>query len=352
MLEYDDSTPIQETKHARLKWQVYEGNLIWNMEQFILFGWPGNLIQSPEFEAGDTKWRVEFRYVYEEDCFRVFVWALQHRQNTVQCECEVTMLVNDEQLEKRSVRHEFIGTSPSGWQNFVSTKHLSINDNDTLTLKCKLKVFERTSVVSSSVIGHQLRGASGTTTVTKHYEQILEQGLFSDVSLVCNGEMIPAHRNILSMRSLVFRKMFESGMVESQKGVVTIDHCELATFKEFLRFLYTGNIDLHSLSADLLALSDQYDVEDLRTLCQKTLMDQLTPENALSLLVIADTHHSAKLKAAVTEFAILNYETVMASEEFPELCKSHPQLMIEFHLAFAAFAASRQQLRSKRQKKT
>ena len=85
----------------------------------------------------------------------------------------------------------------------------------------------------------------------------------------------------LPARSPVFMKMFTSNFQESTSTTGTINDVSKEAFQEFLRFLYTEtleNIDLYVL--ELLAISDLYEVEDLKAICKAQLQTGLTEENA------------------------------------------------------------------------
>lgn len=76
-------------------------------------------------------------------------------------------------------------------------------------------------------------------------------------------------------------KMFTSNFSESIATEGTINDISKEAFQEFLRFLYTETIekiDLHVL--ELLAISDLYQVEDLKVICKAQLQIGLSEENA------------------------------------------------------------------------
>jgi len=169
---------------------------------------------------------------------------------------------------------------------------------------------------------------------------MLLNATFSDVVFKCENETFPAHRSFLSARSPVFHKMFLSGMSESRDGIVVIEDCGVAVFKELLKFLYTGNIRQGFLKAniqELFAMSDKYALEDLKLVCEKTLLQLLTAQTAVSILLLADKHHSTKLKKEVMNYAVGNFKAVITSSDFAALCNSNPQLVGEFNLAHADF---------------
>ncbi len=90
----------------------------------------------------------------------------------------------------------------------------------------------------------------------------------TDVEFVVDEEAFGAHRSLLSARSPVFTAMFASGMKEAETGKVRIDDVDPATFRQFLKFLYTGTVELSSLNGELFTVADRYQVETLMELCR------------------------------------------------------------------------------------
>jgi hypothetical protein len=99
------------------------------------------------------------------------------------------------------------------------------------------------------------------------------------------------------------------------------------------------------------------------------LLTQLTPQNAASILLLADTYHSVALKQSVVNLAVAyvpfllfyiiyifnsrsasylltilnfhllyrNFEAVLMSSDFVDLCKNSPTLVAELNIARAEY---------------
>ncbi len=96
----------------------------------------------------------------------------------------------------------------------------------------------------------------------------LSTNKLTDVVLVVGNDSINAHRSILSARSPIFAAMFKSGMSESQTSRVHIEDVDPTTFREFLKFLYTGMLEPSADKEELLVLADKYHVETLEDCCK------------------------------------------------------------------------------------
>ncbi len=88
---------------------------------------------------------------------------------------------------------------------------------------------------------------------------LLDSGDFSDINILVNGTKIPAHKNILSTRSPIFKAMFSyDNTKEALEKEVVIHDVSVNVMKEFLRFIYTGvkHQGNHDCS-ELLAIADK-----------------------------------------------------------------------------------------------
>jgi len=141
--------------------------------------------------------------------------------------------------------------------------------------------------------------------------------------------------------------MFKSGMLESKRGEnveIDIEDTDEPTFKEMLRFIYTGECDkttLQDKAVELLALADRYDLQCLKLMCEDVMLQRLTVENAGETLAFADTYHSCQLKKCIMEYIVENFFQAIATDSFKNLCIKMPLLVAEVHDAVAANAGTK-----------
>ena len=92
--------------------------------------------------------------------------------------------------------------------------------------------------------------------------------LFADIEFIVAGVAFKAHRAIVCARSPVFAAMFASGMRESETGRVEITDVSPETFADFLKFVYTGQLDTPCFAnSELGYCADKYEVKTLTDLC-------------------------------------------------------------------------------------
>ncbi|GFY78493.1 hypothetical protein TNIN_118871 [Trichonephila inaurata madagascariensis] len=147
-----------------------------------------------------------------------------------------------------------------------------------------------------------------TKALKENLGSLYKENLLCDTKLKTKTGSFPAHKNILSARSLVFRKMFISDMKEKSTGCVDIEDLDDDTVQRMLLYIYTATLqDLQWDSAcNLYAAADKYEILSLKSECSSFLKDHLSSDNALDLLILADMHQDEDLKSNTEKF-ILNH---------------------------------------------
>lgn len=72
--------------------------------------------------------------------------------------------------------------------------------------------------------------------------RLLESGENSDVMFKVEDESLPAHRIILTTRSIMFNALLKQDMREGKEGVVTIEDVRAPVFRALLHFIYTDSM--------------------------------------------------------------------------------------------------------------
>lgn len=133
---------------------------------------------------------------------------------------------------------------------------------------------------------------------------------------------IAAHRVIVATRCDWFRRALLSGMKESIERRILIPDTSPCLFYKFLGYLYSGILDKDSLSldelAEVIALSDKYEVDSLKEICEGVLLRNIDGDNVLLYLGMAEQYSVARLKEESFNYITLHPE-VLESEMFEEL---------------------------------
>ncbi|GLV35944.1 uncharacterized protein CBL_09838 [Carabus blaptoides fortunei] len=133
---------------------------------------------------------------------------------------------------------------------------------------------------------------------------------------------IRAHRVIVAARCDWFRRALLSGMREAIDKKIIIHDSNSFLFRTFLEYLYSGRLRHSSLTTDqlaeLLLLSDRYEVDSLKQVCEYALRLNMDEENVLYLLSMADQFNASLLRSGCLAY-ISQHPEVADSELFSEL---------------------------------
>lgn len=141
-------------------------------------------------------------------------------------------------------------------------------------------------------------------TMCEQFEKLFNNEKFSDFTLVTSdGNVIPVHKSVLSVRSAVFETMMETNMRENSENRAKIADISPPAFLEFLRFIYCGKVEgVDEHAVELLYAATKYDIQDLKPLCVKSLAENLSITNCLETVLLSDLHDEKKLKRFCIDF--------------------------------------------------
>ncbi|XP_065204314.1 speckle-type POZ protein-like [Planococcus citri] len=203
-----------------------------------------------------------------------------------------------------------------------------------LMVRCKLTYLKNNFndeivAISSSNNSNSVRmSESGLLSDT---EKCFNEDRFKDVTISVKGKEYQAHKTILATRSTLFDKMLGVDMLESKKNHIDITDMDQEPFEEMLHFIYTGKVkNLHESAFELLPVADRFDIEELRIKCEEVLFKKLSPDNALKILILADTHHAKELKEGCLRFIKKNFddcEDFNDTQTWKMLTSDHAQLV-------------------------
>jgi len=150
-----------------------------------------------------------------------------------------------------------------------------------------------------------------------------------DLIVKCGDEEFECHKFMLAARSKFFRAMLQAEMKESISGVINIQDIEPEVFKDLLDFIYTGSApNIEENAQDLLIAADKYDLELLKTCCEKEFTSTLAMDNLMEYLKLADWTHATALKKTILSFISKN-KLKMKSIDWKQELKEYPHLLAE-----------------------
>jgi len=154
-----------------------------------------------------------------------------------------------------------------------------------------------------------------------------------DFTVICKKKPFPCNKLVLSARSKFFRALF---FHEKDKMETTIDDSPPEMVESVLKFMSDGLIpeDLDEIAMDLIPVADMYGPEHLTKVCAKSIMNSLSPDNAVEALILIDRHQK-KLRPEVLEFIKKEAVKVVNSNDWHKFVRDFPALVKDIILAMA-----------------
>ncbi|KAL7303408.1 hypothetical protein TKK_0004593 [Trichogramma kaykai] len=187
----------------------------------------------------------------------------------------------------------------SDFRNFISS-------DGTLGFCCELSVTTGDQLNMNKVMVPNLK-----------FDWVLLDENLSDIKLrTASGKEIPAHKLMLATASPVFKAMFTLDMLEKKSQSVNMIDISYEAAIEMLRYIYTGSIENgeFSLAMELLLVGEKYQLEGLKNKCEKILSLELSSENAVDILKVANKCNMSSLKKNAVDF-IKQYMSVSSDSD-------------------------------------
>lgn len=257
-----------------------------------------------------------------------------------------------------------------GFGNFISARDIKkYLENDTLVIQCEVKI-----LVNDSRIHHSSALVLlPVSTYKTNFKSLLQDGSYSDVTMVAGSKEFKSHKLVLCARSPVFAKMFEHDMKENAMNRVDITDIEPEILEELLVYIYTDesplletqkcpaqpNIDTHLPSIDddtpsgtssaaqpeksmhekigqLLYAAEKYQLDRLKAMCEAALSRGLSVETATEVLLFAELHSTQQLKKSCIRFIGANFSEVIKTRAWMEAAKKDNATIETIQAIFAS----------------
>lgn len=302
----------------------------------------GNCITSPIFSIGGYDWTVlcyprGTYYTDKGNYMSLYVHLVHESINSVTVKYELGVLDKDGELsfeDSKSMISFFSSKTPfHGHQRFIKIVDLEKNyiKDDSLTIVASISI----DVTGKSSKQVQRRGLSN---LPEHIGKLMKKKETTDVTFKVEREKFPAHKLILAARSPVFEAEFFGAMAEAQLKCVTITDMKAATFQALLHFIYTDSlpnwVGVETSHTALFVAADRYQIDGLRTYCIDKLTSDITFDNVISILTIAEQRYCKQLKDACFNFIAdpTNLSRVMLTDEYMLMMYKYPSLLDELRV--------------------
>ncbi|KAG5306665.1 RCBT1 protein, partial [Acromyrmex insinuator] len=143
----------------------------------------------------------------------------------------------------------------------------------------------------------------------------------SDLKIEVEGQDIHVHKAVLRIRSLHFKTMFQHNWKENNQSIIKPGQFSYVVYKAFLKYLYTGVIDLPiEKTSELLDLAEEYCESNLKQHCIHMIKQGITVSNVAHFYAIAVKCNLLELEKFCVNFAINHTSAVtQTDDDFAEL---------------------------------
>ncbi|XP_026501622.1 BTB/POZ domain-containing protein 9 [Vanessa tameamea] len=174
--------------------------------------------------------------------------------------------------------------------------------------------------------------------LSEHIGSLCLSSEYSDVTLIVEGQRIPAHKVILAASSDYFRALLYGGMREANQAEVELQ-APLLAFKALLRYVYSGHMGLSLLREDtvldMLGLAHQFNFQELEAAISDYLRQILALKNVCALLDAARLYGLDALMDYCYNFLDRNATEILQHDTFLQLSVEALQGLLERDSFFA-----------------
>merc|ERR1712029_18795 len=160
----------------------------------------------------------------------------------------------------------------------------------------------------------------------KSYIKRTDLAHLSDVKIKTKSQELDCHKFMLSLRSDVFRAMFNHETKESQENELVINDFEDVTVSKMIDFIYDGHVEDYADDL-LLQIADKYDIKVLKQRCEKALGKALGDTNVVDMWITADLCQASLLKKGFINYMIDRWYQREQFEGLKEAMKKYPRLI-------------------------
>ena len=278
-------------------------------------------IESPKFSINNKEWYLHLELNLSEPyCLNLLLCKSSSNNST---EYKYSFSVLNEKNEK-SINSAVFGQSTLYWrihryQLYDDLSNYSIIPGDTLKIVCEVKFVTYPQTKFENLIAEDLEAISLNINKNKNNHLFLEEQ-FSDVKLVTAcGKVLKAHKCIVAADSPAFAAMFKHDMIENKSNTVNIPDVDHEVLKEMLRFIYMGEVeDIKKMASELFIVADKYDIQGLKSKCEKYIADNIAIENVMQIFELAVKYNAKQLKTRAMQFMKSNVADMMKMDTFKE----------------------------------
>lgn len=249
----------------------------------------------------------------------------------IQFTCEI-LNVEEKTIRKKSIKERLSIESHIGWTTFCRRSFLIDNakrvlSDENLVLNCTLEIFEDKAMMNAEIEDDVKQPHKTLSEMSQNMNQLLQNSYFHDITFKVDGEILVAHKAILSARSRVFKAMFESPLAINQEEIEISDISE-ESVKKMLSFIYSGEVnhlDVRS-AMELYYAADKYELNSLKDICTRVMVGNVETDNVIDIILLSNRHSDHDLEHVCITFIAKNAPEIQDKPEWVDFMKLYPQL--------------------------
>ncbi|XP_033214362.1 speckle-type POZ protein B-like [Belonocnema kinseyi] len=336
-------TDTSEDLHCSTKLNYRTIGIRWTIENYDDVCKTVKLLKSPEFPEGEEelqKWCIEFEPLeIIPNSQQLLVVYLKRRP--LNGDIYVDAILGLEDKSKHVLNLSFKCIVPDGEygvfrflvKNICETLLWNETADKSLTITCKIRIFDTSEPKTETASRKNISEFFETSDLIQDISKLLlNDQAFQDVTISVGEKTFRAHKAILATRSEVFQAMFTNEMSEKSNSLVEIEDLTPKVIEKMLLFIYTDKVedsDLKEFAPQLLDAAEKYNLRRLKEMCIAALYENLSIENVLNTLEIADTYSIPNLKKEALQFLVAHRQVVICQDEFKTLIAERPHLVVE-----------------------
>jgi len=160
---------------------------------------------------------------------------------------------------------------------------------------------------------------------------------FSDFTIICGVKQFKCNRSVFAVMSSVFETMLMNDMFsEKHENSVSIKDSSAEIVEVMIEFISSGVIpkDIDVKAMDLIYLADKYDLKDLIQVCEESLAENISVDNAIETLIVLDRHvPKSKHRTKILAFIKVEKAKVVKVPDWKKFVVNYPDLVTDIFLA-------------------
>ncbi|KAI3856290.1 hypothetical protein MKX03_014880 [Papaver bracteatum] len=160
--------------------------------------------------------------------------------------------------------------------------------------------------------------------------KMLSESIHNDITINTSDGRLGAHRAVLAACSPVFRSMFSHNLKELELSTIGISDMSLEASQAFVNYIY-GSIENEEFVCNRLALlhaANKYDISELKESCHDSLVQDISTENVLERLQVADLYQLPILKSTCMRYLVKFGKIFDIRDDFSDFIKCRDRELI------------------------